>query len=1267
MNILKLGLWGVVFLFSINIIGQNSEIVHKTINWEEPIDIELNDNMTTLLNFSNMGEIDSETNLPKLNESIALPLNVKPSSVRVKITNEKYVWPDPKEHISHINKISNPELQFNYDISLSGNISYLNVSLIPLIKKESSPTFQKLTSFDLEITYDFNKEASLKSVSTLQFYSENSVLSQGNWIKVKVTESGIHKITYSELQNWGISNPQKVGIFGNGGSPLPEDNSKFREDDLVENAIWHFNNAVYFYAEGPVVWNYNTSTGMYMHTKNPFTEHSYYFITEKDAPSKHIEQSNLQNEVFDNEVDYFNDFDYHELNNLNLFGSGSKWFGERFVHPTKLEQYFDFNFPNISPRSQVKAYIALASSSFGIATFSAEINDSPIGSTQIFAITPNDHLGYKAREGILKGSTTSQQDLIKLKVIYNPSSSVTSSVGYLDYICINANRKLTYTENEIKFRNIDAVETGTFTKYNIDNSNQNIHVWDITDILNPLKVNTNFSNGTTSFVYNSSELKSFVAFDPSGGFPSPAYINKVENQNLHSLPNVEYLIVCHPDYLDQAKRLGEIHKEFQGLSYAVATTEQIYNEFSSGKPDVTAIRNFAKMFYDRAGDNESLKPKNLLLFGDGTYDNRENIEGNPNKILTYQSANSIHQTNSFVSDDYFGLLDDSDGTSITSDKLDIGVGRFPVSTIEQAKNAVDKSENYLSNQSLDNWKNRLTFVGDDKDSNIHMQDANRLATKVDTKYPQFNINKIYFDSFEKVKNAVNERYPDVEKEIYDAIHEGTLIFNYTGHGGTEGLAHESIITKAHIESWSNINRLPIFITATCEFSRFDDFETSAGEMVFLNPIGGAIALFTTTRIVYSSLNFILNNNLYDNIFEHDDMGNPLTFGEIMRRTKISSGTSVNKRNFTLLGDPALKPIYPELVANTVTINEQSINEPLDSLKALSHNHITGNITNALQVIENNFNGKVYISVFDKKSQLFTLDNNNDGAFQYEAYDNLIFKGISKVTNGEFESDFIIPKDIRYNFDNAKISYYAYSDDNSIEAFGAYDEFIVGGLNENASEDNKGPEIQLWMNNKSFKNGGETTSMPTLIAEISDESGINTTGNGIGHDIVCYIDGDKSKSIILNDQFQTELNSYTKGNVYYQLSNLEPGKHTLSFKAWDTHNNSSESNIAFIVSENNEAHFKNAKSYPNPVVRGASTYFYFELDEPNVTLDVTIDIYTLSGQLIDTEKKSVVSLNNTIPPIEWQADTEPGLYIYRLSILTQTERKGEVSGKIMVTQ
>ena len=542
------------------------------------------------------------------------------------------------------------------------------------------------------------------------------------------------------------------------------------------------------------------------------------------------------------------------------------------------------------------------------------------------------------------------------------------------------------------------------------------------------------------------------------------------------------------------------------------------------------------MLYDRASSENEI-PRYLLLFGDGSYDNKSNDINNTNFILTYQSENSINPAYSFVTDDFFGLLDDNEGGA--TGLLDVGIGRFPVKSVEEAQSMIDKVLNYTNVNTMGDWRNSLCFIADDEDNNIHMKNANALTTLIDTTYPEYIIEKIFLDAYPQISTPNGERYPEVNTAINNKINKGTLIINYIGHGNELKLAHENILGINDIASWENMDKLPLFITATCEFSRFDDIgrnssgeitqPTSAGEHILLNQNGGGIALLSTTRLVYSDLNFILNQNFYKYVFQRDKN---YRLGDVLRLTKIISGASHNKRNFTLLGDPALQLAYPKNIIITDSINGKNISVNIDTLKALSQVKISGYIEASNGIRLNDFNGTISPVVFDKVTTLSTLSNDGTPKMNFDVQNNILYKGKASVTNGNFSFTFIIPKDISYNLGFGKISYYAHN--NNYDAHGYCKNILIGGSADSLITDNRGPSINLYMNNKNFVFGGITDENPILLAFVKDGYGINTVGSGIGHDITAILDNNPSNLIVLNDYYESDINSYRSGKIEYQL-------------------------------------------------------------------------------------------------------------------------------------
>ena len=1079
---------------------------------------------------------------------------------------------------------------------------------------------------------------------------ENSVLSSDKWYKVSVTNTGVHKLSYKDFQNLNIElndiNINSIKLFGNGGGMLPNLNSQFRYNDLQENAIYvyDFNNNGYFnsndyilfYAESPNKWSYSESIDLFEYKEHLFSDECYYFITiDTDSNGKRILNKPLLTD-YTKVIKSFNDFKVHESNIENLIQSGREWYGERFGI---IDNYvFDFSFPNLINSEPIYIKTSVAARSLNSSSFTVNANSNFISNINI----PNIVYDY-ATEYAKKASNTqtyiSSSDQISIELEFNYSEN--NAIGWLDYLQLNARRSLAMHNNILNFRDFESLDSLAIGKFEISNANSSTIVWDVTDILNIKKVNANLNGSVLSFIDSLDILREYCAFENS--FLTPNLIGMIENQNLHNISlDVNYVIISHPIFLTQANRLSDIHEYYDNLTSVVVTPQQIYNEFSSGMQDVAAIRDFLKMLYDRQNSNLEY----ALLFGDGSYDNKDRIINNTNFIPTFQSTNSLSPVNSFVTDDFFALLDDDDGDLI-NDLIDIGIGRFPAKNLNEAINLVDKVETYYSAESLGDWRNSITFIADDgdaKDGNLHMSDADKLANFLDTNNLNVNINKIYLDNYLQESTPGGPRSPDAQEAINRSIDNGTFLVNYSGHGGPLGWTQERILEINQINNWTNKYKLPLFMTATCKFSCFDNpGKTSAGELVLLNPEGGAIALLTTTRLVYAFPNYKLNEN-FMNIFCEKNNGEFPTLGQLFKKTKVLSGSNTNSRNFTLLGDPALRLSYPKYIVSTTNIS--------DTLKALEEVEISGKVTDDDGNLLVDFNGILYPTIYDKEIISLTLGQESCSPMPFRNQNNIIYKGEASVSNGEFSFSFIVPKDIENNYAHGKVSYYA-SNDNKEDASGHDDSFIIGGLADNVIYDYDGPLVSLYMNTRDFIFGGMTNSDPFLLVDIEDFSGINTVGNGIGHDITAILDNNTSNPFILNDYYKSNLDDYKSGVIEFPFENLEPGPHTITLKIWDVFNNSSESVISFYVTDKENFTISDFLNYPNPFI--TNTDFYFEHNQSNQNLDVSIEIYSITGQHIKTLKDTFYDSGYRIGPISWNGKNEygkivsSGLYIAKLNI------------------
>ena len=1167
------------------------------------------------------------------------------------------------------------EFEFNLKNNTIRAKGVASLEFVPYIKVNGS--VRRITT----VNFDLTKYPQQIAKSTN--FVENSVLASGSgdWYKIKVTTDGVHRLDYNYLRSIGVDvdnlNPDHLNIYGNGFGKLPELNSVWRPDDLVKNSIMVFDGGdnsfdpgdyILFYGRGPHKWFQGGSYG-YSRELNIYATYSAYFINVNSAePPLRIQNAPAVTDAATHVVNDFDDYAIHERENVNLLKGGQRWYGEEF--DAQLSQSFAFSFPNLNTSEPVivRSFFAYRFGG-GSASYSISYNGSTIGSASLGSISDANSVG---RVGFTTPPGQFSPTSSSFSLTANFNRSVPSDIGYLDFIEVNAKRNLIFSSGQLNFRNRSSIGVGNITEYQFASFPANGIVWDVTTWTNPEVVQGNLSGSTYTFKSTSDSLKSFIAFNGSSYF-TPEFEKRVEYQNLHALPAADYLIVTHPTFLGQANRLAALHEQ-NGLSVHVVTLERLYNEFSGGTPDPTAIKTFARMFYERAAGDPLLMPKYLLLFGDGTYDPLNRVANNNYMVPVYHTVTSEGYVSTLLSDDYFGMLDPSESFS-PSDNLDIAVGRLVATTAEQATDLVNKIEHYMRNGSnlyassgvlcgddgfattQGDWRLRYTLIADDEENGYFLiNDLEPAYNYVTANHPEMNANKVYSDAFSQISTAGGERYPEVNTDIDRSIENGSLMTCYVGHGGAMGAASERIMTIGQITNYRNINRLTLFVSATCEFGRIDDNErVSAGEWFALNPIGGAIALMTTTRAVYFSTNSITTNSFFEQVFLRDADFKPRTFGEIITDTKnnISTGVSNNKRSFMLLGDPALRIALPYEKVVLDSVNSVAVNASQDTLRALSKARFSGHLEDQFGNTLNGFNGVMQPSIFDKAKEQNTLSNDaTSPVVSFEQQNNVLYRGKVSVTNGLFDFDFIVPKDIDYSFGEGKSSFYAFNaaEDNA----GGYSKaFIVGGIDTAGLNDNVGPEITLYLNDDSFVNGGITDEAPILIAELFDESGINTVGNGIGHDITVILDEETSNAKILNEFYEADLDTYKSGSLRYPFTTLEPGIHTLTFKAWDVNNNSSDARLEFIVQENEEVALDHVLNYPNPFT--TNTQFMFEHNQVCAALETQIEIFTVTGRLVKTINTEVKTQGFRTEGIFWDGKDDfgdqlaKGVYVYRVTV------------------
>ena len=1134
--------------------------------------------------------------------------------------------------------------------------------------------------------------------------ANSSVLASGAWYKIGVTKDGVYKIDKAFLTNLGLdvanTDPRNIRIYGNGGKLMPEKNAAFRFDDLNENAIsvvgendgvFDAGDYILFYGQSTDIWKRVAGSKMpFDHQIHYFSDTSFYFITADLGTGKRItSQSSLSNSpnTTTSKQDYYG---FHEQNTTNLVKSGREFYGEKFDLTTTYS--FSFLIPDavIGDSVYVNASVLGRSdaATVGPSSFGVNFNSNSFNFT-CPATNVNSYLadvGYPGEDskGAILNSTFLSVSVSKLTA---------NATGWLDNIVYNARRNLIFNQTQFNFRDRKTVVgPNTFAKYILTNNNAiSPTIWDVTNPFDIKEQQYNVSANILDFTATSDSLKQFTIFTPTQAFTPKGY-GSIPNQNLHGIQQADFVIVTHPSFLAEAQRIANIHQLYDTLTYAIATTQEVYNEFSSGTPDIGGIRDFVKMLYKRPTDpNEATKY--LLLLGDASYKNKDiNLSGNTALIPAYETAISTSYTNSFITDDYFAMMDNNEGDLLSGgpDLVDIGVGRFPVKNKAEAIAVTNKVENYYklnygfnpnaiesscvtaeNDYPQGDWRNWVCFVADDEDSNEHINQANNLANKIYNGNKYYNVDKIFIDAYVQESTPGGSRYPLAVEDLERRIEKGALILNYTGHGGELGLAEERIVDVPQILNWKNKNNMPLFVTATCEFSRFDDPDrTSAGEYCLLNENGGAIGLMTTVRLAFSGLNYILNDKFYNHALSPMPNGKMPHIGDLYRLTKrdLAPGNS-QYMNFVILGDPALKLAYPQQRVFTTSINSQAVTPTsIDTLNALSLLSITGYVGDANGNKLTNFNGIVYPTVFDKAVTVTTVANDaSSNPLPFLLQKNIIYKGKSEVINGDFTFSFLVPKDISYNYGIGKISYYAHNGVN--DANGYYDKIVIGGSNPNAVSDNQGPSISLFMNDEKFVSGGVTNENPKVYAKVSDISGINTIGTGIGHDIVAVLDENTKDAIILNDYYVSDLNTYQSGKIRYPLNELPEGNHTLTLKVWDVQNNSSSSYTDFVVANQADLALTHILNYPNPFT--TKTKFFIEHNQCCVSLKVLIQIYTITGKVVKSINQTINNEGFRLDGIEWDGKDEfgdklaRGVYIYKVSVTDGSKKKADKIEKLVI--
>ena len=1099
------------------------------------------------------------------------------------------------------------------------------------------------------------------AVAGIHRFADQSLLSNGHWVKIRVSESGVCRMSFAQLREAGIE-PTQVRVFGYGGGMLTQDFQMKKIDDLPQVPVYVGSDYVLFWVQGPVSWTYDAelTPSRFRHTRNPYSDYGYYFLSDNVgellAPPMQEPISGTPTEVTT-----YPYYQVHEKDSVNLIdrtgisGGGREFYGEQFS--TNQKRSFSFSTPNAIVGETSRACIDVA----GLASVASSFKGAYNRATNSVTIrAKRDNYSY-GEVGSMLLSASATQNTQTIQLTYSGGGS--GALGWLNYIELTTPSALTMTGSWMPVRTEVNYKTTTPVQFHLSGANEAIQVWDITRLDSITRIPTTFSEGELLWTGTQEDgVHEYVAVNTQGNaWVNATVMGTIPNQNLHRLRNIDYVIICPQGFEAISEDLAKAHEAKQSITWAVVTDQQVYNEFSSGTPDATAYRWLMKMLYDRADGNGNAAPRWLLLMGHGTFDNRKLLyNSGTSLLLCYEAKNSTNEVHAYESDDYFAYLDDNEGASESQATMDIGVGRLPVNNLEEARTTVEKLKRYLRNENPGKWKNQLVYLADDGEDGTHTETSEISAELTRVNNPDFVVQKIFLDAYPQEANASGESYPLAKNRLDNVLRNGCLLFDYAGHGGYNNITSEAVLTLKDVETMHNTN-LAFWLFATCNYAQFDTGKRCAAESAILNPNGGAVGILAATRTVYASQNTTLNRRVCEELFRHETTFHyDYTLGEAIRYAKNKMLGDANKLPYVLLGDPAIRLNYPtDYFVQTTT--------DIDTLRALDIQHVEGRIIDEDSMLVSDFNGSVNITIYDKIQSIPTRDNDRTGGEQrvvsYLDYPNTLFSGTAAVKDGLFEYTFMVPKDIRYNYGNGRIVYYAKTADSleTAEGVGHFEDFIIGGSGSILSTDTTGPDMHIYLNTPAFANGGTTYETPHFFADLADSSGINTAGAGIGHDLMLIVDDNAKQTYILNDYFTAADNSYTEGKVSYIMEKMASGPHRLVFRAWDLLNNSTSQSLDFNVQAGIGPSIYSVVTYPNPVRANGVMNMIITYDQPDEAIGTEITLYNTAGQMIwrmTQGNPDQVAINLA------QINLNAGIYFYRVRV--QSVNGGSaVSGKIIV--
>ena len=1106
---------------------------------------------------------------------------------------------------------------------------------------------------------------------------ETSVLANGRWMRIAVDTAGVYRMSDSWLRKQGFANPEKVHVYGYGGHVLSQRFGDLPDADLHLTPQYRQTDGILFYARGTVSWAASDDCSYYIHRQNPYATQSYYFISDRDTSEQLEKASSLPSQEATLRLTTFEEHILYEKEAYSWGKTGQALY-DSYDYANGPTRTYQFSLPGLVSEAKGSIHAAFAARQVSTSPtyFSIEADGIELGRATIPGLpATNQYYNHGSRAELHVPWLGSKSTTLKLT---GQHSRPTGISGRLDYITVEYHRqiKLTKKQPSLVIHSLEAISRPT--TYVLEGADEHTVVWDVT---NPTRTRIikggTLKDGRLEWTIQHEAMPEMVAVNVSSNeFPEPRQAILIGNQNLHGMPSPTLVIITpdRSDFKHEAQRLAAYHEQHDGVSVHVVNAQEIYNEFSSGVPDATAYRRLLKMWYDR---NAASPPRYLILLGDASFDNRMltstwSKENPADYLLSFQSAESLKELDSYVTDDYFGLLDDEEGEDLIAASVDIGIGRIPVRTREEARTVIDKIITYAEDRNPGKWKMSMCFVADDGDRNLFAEQAETLVQKIEKAQPAMHVERLYADMYPRETTASGASYPQANERLLEVIDNGLSVLHYTGHGSSSAWASEHLLTQEEISNLRN-DHLPLWITSTCDFTRYDSYATSAGEDALLNGQGGAIALFTTTRAVGAGENALLNQALVDQLNRRSTDGRMPCLGDMIRQVKRdpSISTLKNKLSFTLIGDPLLRIHSPTDTIiidqiDDIILQETDRNDlkALPQLKAGDEVIIRGHVSAGKDDFTP-FNGLLYTKVYDSKTEERTQDNLGEGAFTYQTHNRTLHEGTDSIKDNSFTCKFRIPLDINYSNLRGLISLYAYGDGR--EASGWCQDFVIGSSS-NIEEDANGPEISLLLNSETFQDGGIVNETPHLIAKLSDPYGINTTDAGVGHHISLCIDDSPSMTYNLNKYYTPTINDYTHGTVHFTLPTLTSGRHTLTLRAWNLLNRMSQQSIEFEVQEGLPPTISGLYCTDSPARE--KTTFRFKHDRPGTRLHVRFYVYDTLGRMQWFHDTDEVTDEDTYS-VTWNLCSfngkrvSPGVYLYHAVITDHTSQETTRAQKLLV--